>query len=72
MIKIRTMDELEEFLTDKLIEELPDFSIEILEDGKIVIFTGLAEDTDTGELVEVDDLELDIDDLEEEDRDDDK
>lgn len=72
MIKIRTMDELEEFLTDKLIEELPDFSIEVLEDGKIVIFTGLAEDTDTGELVEVDDLELDLDGLEEEDRDEDK
>lgn len=65
MIKVRTMDELEEFLTEKLSDELPNFSIEILEDGKIVIFTGLVEDPDGGELMEEEDLDIDPDELEE-------
>lgn len=70
MIKVRTMDELEEFLTEKLSDELPNFSIEILEDGKIVIFTGLVEDPDGGELMEEEDLDIDPDELEEGEADD--
>lgn len=70
MIKVRTLDELEEFLTEKLSDELPNFSIEILEDGKIVIFTGLVEDPDGGELMEEEDLDIDPDELEEGETDD--
>lgn len=65
---MKTMIDLEEWLTDILSEELPNFSIEILEDGQVTIFTGLAEDPD-GELIDFEDLDIvledDLDDEEE-------
>jgi hypothetical protein len=66
MVKVHTMEDLEDFLTEKLGDELPNFTIETLEDGQIVIFTGLAEDPDGDELMEVDDFEIDVENTEEE------
>ncbi len=63
---MKTMTEMEEWLTDILSEEMPNFTIETLEDGQVVIFTGLAEDTD-GELIDFDDLDIPLtDDLDDE------
>lgn len=53
---MKTFEELEEFLTDTLENELPNFSIETLEDGRVIIFTGLAEDPDGG-LVDAEEYE---------------
>lgn len=63
---MKTMTEMEEWLTDILSEEMPNFTIETLEDGQVVIFTGLAEDVE-GELIDFDDLDTPLtDDLDDE------
>lgn len=62
---MKSFVELEDYLTDVLSDKLPNFTIEVLEDNSIVIFTGLADDD--GELIDLeDDYDIDIELLEDE------
>lgn len=48
--------EFDEFVMEKLSEEMPNLVIDRSEDGQIIIHTGMAEDTD-GEVIDFEDFE---------------
>lgn len=51
--------ELEDFIMEALGEEMPNLSIEVTDDGQLVIFTGMAEDPE-GEVIDFEDFDKDF------------